>query len=1070
MRCFLILVAVIVSTTFVAAQRFERQSPERTSVTFTNTIVENDSFNIFRDFYAYNGGGVAVGDLDGDGKPDLVFTGTFRAPAVYRNRGDWVFEDVSDRAGLHDIGLAQGVLLADLDGDGDNDLYVCRRYARNSYYVNDGTGRFTDMAETMGLAVDRPSTMASAFDYDRDGDLDLYVALNGSPRRQGYLNPGESDRLFRNDGDRWTDVSTQAGIIDKGYGLSVSVSDVDGDGWPDVYVANDFEERDCLWINQRNGTFRNEATARLQAMSQFSMGSDIADINGDALPDIVTVDMLPDNHERRMTQLGGMSIYGPFFDSTQRIHNTMQINAGNGRFNDVCFLAGMAATDWSWSVLLADYDHDGRTDCFITNGTKRDMGDQDFGYSVAASLAARPDAYVEMPSTRIPNYYYHNVDGLRFDDRTRAAGLYDSLISNGAAWADLDGDGDLDLVVNNTDVPSLLYRNMTVEDARTDAHYLQVVVKGAGKNRAGIGTRLWMYAGTRVWMRDIQPCRGYLSTSEAMAHVGLGSVAYLDSLVALWPDGTSSTVVDVAVDRRLTLAQVAGRGWAPAVVEAPMVAVPNAVLPFRHRENRFDDFKRERLLPYRLSQHGPAVAVGDVNGDGRQDVVCTGAKYSPTMVYLQGADGTFAADPKAGLDDVPDAEDVGLALVDIDGDGDLDCVVVTGGIEFDAEDDELFDRLYRNDGRGRFTPVPGGLPTGRGNGSTVVAADIDGDGDRDLFIGGRSVPGRFPTTPRSFLLRNDKGRFVDVTDTQAPGLATVGMTSAACFADVDGDGDADLVVVGEWLAPQVFRNDRGRFANVTATLGLAGYEGWWTAVAAGDVDGDGDVDIVAGNLGLNGRYRTSPAEPVELLAMDFDDNGSLDPIMSYVVDGVRRPLRAKNTVAGHVPMFNRLFPRHAQYAAITVDDLLPKPLPDTLVRMRATTFATTLFRNDKGRGFTAVPLPDMAQLAPTYGIWIGDADGDGTVDILTAGNSKGPDGDIVGYDAGFGTFLAGDGNGGFTAVRTDSSGWYVPDVARAIATVPWHGTTDTLWIVAVNDGMPRLFRRRTDTVPGKHRR
>lgn len=1042
-----------------AAQRFERLKESVSGITFANVITESDSFNIVHDFYAYNGCGVAVGDVNGDGLVDLLFTGTQVGTRLYINKGGLGFEDRTASLNYPSSSFdnCSGVLLADLDADGDLDIYICRRYRSNLYFVNDGHGSFHEEGKEAGLDIQAMSTMAAPFDYDRDGDLDLYLLNNGEARRQGYWNPGVSDRLLRNDGNgRFTDVSRSAGISDIGYGLSVSIGDLDDDGWPDIYVANDFEERDKLYYNNGDGTFRERATSALQNMSWASMGSDIGDVNGDGLLDVVTLDMLPESHQRRMTQLGGGSIYSPFFDSTQRIHNTYQLNRGNGHFSNVCYLAGMAATDWSWSCLIADFDNNGRNDIFITNGTKRDIGDQDHSYNLQATKNVPPDSYRTMPQSKLQNYMFYNDGALSLRNVAGTMGLGDSIVSNGAAFADLDNDGDLDLVLNNTDTVAFIYRNMTVEDGARDRNYLRLSLKDQPGNTYGIGARVTVHAGAAKLVREHYVTRGYLSSVDPVMHIGLGGITSVDSLVVRWSDGRQSVVRKPGVNTTVVARYAGTTAWSPGPAVHPMMTRQAATLiPFRHRENYYDDFKRERLLPHRFSQNGPGIAAGDLNGDGLVDLVCTGAKYAATQVLLQTPSKTFELQTTSGLEEVTESEDVAALLFDIDNDGDLDLLVVTGGNEFNPDDEELKDRLYLNDGKGHFTQVPNGIPNGTASGSCAAAADFDDDGDLDLFIGGSVVPGMFPQPCRSTLLRNDEGSFVDVTDRLAPGLATVGMTTGAIWTDYDNDGDPDLLVVGLWMAPRLWRNDGKTFTDVTAATALDTLTGWWNCVVPVDVDNDGDMDYVLGNLGLNGRFKVSQAAPMKLVAADFDDNGSIDPLVSYDVDGVQRPQRPRMAVAQHMPVLTRTFTSFRKWSAATMADIVPATLPASTIRLTTSTFQSGILMND-GKRFSFRPLHDMAQISPVYGILAMDIDGDDDMDLILDGNSRGADAEIIGYDAGIGLVLEGDGRGGFTPVRSDSSGFVVPDVGRGSVTMPW-GSDSILVITAINGALPTAF-------------
>lgn len=1059
LRRHLVLIAMMLASASVMhAQRFVRLEPSTTGVIFRNDIVESDTFNIYLDFYAYNGGGVAIGDINNDGLPDMILTGTRVPTTVYLNRGNFQFDDITESSGIKISGYSNGVLMADLSGDGYVDVYISRRYAPNLYYVNNGDNTFTEMGKATGLGVSSHSTHAAALDFDRDGDLDLYVLNNGEPRRFGYMNPGDNDMLFRNDGNNhWTDVTALCGIKDKGYGLSVSIGDLNNDGWPDIYVANDFEERDKLYLNDGEGLFVESAMQHLTYMSQFTMGSDIADINNDGLLDILTVDMLPENHYRRMTQIGGMSKYGPFFDSAQRIHNTVMLNRGNGMFSDISYLSGMAATDWSWAVLAADFDNDGRNDVFITNGTKRDLGDQDVSYHIASERDIKKDAYKNIPTTRLRNYYFANTGTLQFDSRASAVGLGDSVISNGAAYADLDGDGDLDIIVNNTDTVAFIYRNQTVEDGPEGHAFLRVQLQGSKDNKAALGARIDIYAGDLHCTREVQAGRGYLSSVDPVVHVGLGAARSIDSMVIRWPDGYTSVLRDLGVNIDITVVENSTEKWKQQPAPKPLfVEQPHSLLPYRHRENFYDDFKRERLLPTKFSIDGPGMATGDVNGDGRVDVIFTGAKYTPTQLFVQTDKRTFVRDSLCGLEDVTDAEDVSIALFDIDGDKDLDVLIVTGGTEFDEEDPELEDRLYLNDGKGVFKRVSKGVPTGLQSGCRIVLGDIDGDKDLDVFIGGRVIPGKFPMSPHSFLLRNDKGVLVDVTAKQAPELAVSGMLCHGAFFDYDKDGDLDLMTVGQWTSPHLYQNTKGTFKDISATVGLQGLDGWYNAIAPADVDNDGDLDMIVGNLGTNTFYVDRNQDPVDLVYADFDDNGSIDPIMSYMPDGTRRPARGKSTLTGHMPVMSRSFPNFRDFAVATTDDIVSKSPVKPIDTLYVHTFASHVLRNNGSKGFHMEPLPDIAQLAPIFAIQPMDVNGDGYIDLLLAGNYKGAEAEIIGYDAGIGTVLLNDGTGRFRELRPDSSGFSVPTDARSIAVIPW-GTNEDLVIVAVNNDQPSTF-------------
>jgi len=1060
----LLVVSLLIGHGWMAyAQTFSRVRTEDCGITFANPVVETDSFNVLTDFYAYNGGGVGVGDYDNDGLLDLYFTGTQEPDRLYRNLGGLRFEDVTEKVGLsYDPNtVSTGVLFTDVTGDGYDDIIVCRRYDHLLFFVNDGKGGFNERSQEMGLIVQGTATIAAPIDYDRDGDLDLFVVLNGEPRRKGYINKGLGDRLFRNNGTgTFTDVTAEAEIADIGYGLSVGVADLNDDGWPDIFVANDFEEADDLWINRGDGTFRNEAHTRLQNMSWASMGSEIADLNADGYLDIVTLDMFPRDHKRRMTQLGNMSIYGPYFDSTQRINNALHLGTGSGHYVNVCHLAGIAATDWSWSVLAADFDHDANMDLFITNGIKRDIGDQDYNYDLYnPQKELTSDVYQKMPRSWLPNFFFGGTGTLQFQERTSEVGLADSLISNGAAYADLDNDGDLDLILNNTDTTAALYRNTTVERGAS-GHWLQVRLNGRVPNHSGIGARLWFYTDGGTIIREAQPVRGYQSSVDPRVHIGLGPTARIDSIVVRWSDGTVTKHGPFDANQTIRLEQTGRESWnAPTPDQTLFTQLPPGTLPFMHRENRYDDFKRERLLPYRLSTWGPGMAVGDLDGDGIEDLILTGAKYAFTQAYQQQANGRLAEFTGSGLDDTDESEDVDVALFDADGDGDLDVYVATGGSEFDPEDPELMDRFYRNDGSGHFTQDADAIPNDLTSNTCVRPMDADGDGDVDLFVGGRVVPGFFPIAEPSRLLINDGGSFVDATERLAPDLLRAGMVTDAVWTDADGDGDQDLVVVGEWTAPTLYQNQGGRLQRKDVA-GFTGLAGIWSAIVAADIDGDGDQDLLAGNIGLNCRYVPDLEHPILLTAGDFDENGSIDPLITYAPQDdptVQRPTRDRMAIIQHMPGTTRTFNTYKQYSEATLRDLVPSEKLDTAMVLAVTTYQSGVFRNLGNGEYVFEPFPDLAQVAPIYGFLAIDANGDGTMDVLAAGNNRSADPDQVALDSGIGVLMLNDGRGVLTPVPAETSGFVVTGQARRMSTIRT-ATGETLVVVPLNRDQPVLFR------------
>ncbi len=1066
--CFL----VSIQTTRGQNGTFIRIDPVESGVLFTNPIVETDSFNVLRDFYAYNGGGVGVGDLDNDGLLDLIFTGTQSGLAVYKNLGNLKFKDVTRDVGMFvkDGAINNGVTVADLTGDGWLDVFISRRYTRNLFFVNNGNGTFTERGLQTGIGLEGNSTtIAAVLDYNRDGFPDLFMVKNGEPRRQGYLNAGQNDELYRNNGDgTWTDVTKQAGIIDKGYGLSASVGDVNNDGWPDIYVANDFEERDKLWINNGDGTFQDVASTKLQNMSWASMGSDIADVNNDGLLDILSVDMFPRSHYRRMSQLGGMSIYGPFFDSLQRVHNTLQINRGNGYFTNTCYLSGMAATDWSWSVLAADYNNDGLTDIFVSNGVKRDIGDQDILNNLhKPTQEINSSTFQKMPTSRGQNYLFMGRGDYAFDDRAMERGLTDSVITNGACYADLDNDGDLDLVLNNTDTVAFVYQNLTIENQTPNSNFVRIELQSTEHPHSGVGSRVTVYAGGKKWVKEYQIVRGFHGTSDPVVHVGLGAISTIDSVVVQWTDGSTQVehplVNTTSLLKKSTAwntveAKSVGGGSLPQTSQF-MQLLPNA-FPYFYKENLIDDFKRERLLPYRFSDWGPRFAWRNSTSSTGADIVLTGPKYSTSAYYSFNTDSFESTGQlwKKTIDlNENESEHVTAVFIDVNVDGVNDLYMVSGGNEFDFADKELLDVALICDKKNsmHFTRADALIPRGRNSGSCVAASDFDADGDQDLFVGSRVVPGQFPQIPRSVLLKNVKGKLTDVTDAIAPGLSSAGMITSAVWIDYDADGDQDLLVAGEWMTPRLWRNTKGRFDEVTSEVGLNNLEGWWLTMRIADVNSDGKPDVVIGNVGMNCRYVPEPGKPLELFNDDFDDNGSMDPIITFYDGEVQRPLRGKNVLAQHMPYVNRKYPHYKEYALASIDSLITPLQKAKAQHLLARRFESGILVNTGGK-FTFKPLPAIAQVSPVYAIVWHDVDHDGKPDLILAGNNRSADADAIALDAGIGCVLKGDGKGNFSEIPPAVTGFVATQSVRQMDVLPFTEKADILFVSCNND-RPLVF-------------
>jgi len=1070
---------------------FAQLPPDSTGITFVNKVEDQPERHLLTYEYFYNGGGVAAGDVNGDGRPDLYFTANMGPNALYLNRGDMQFQEVTRAAGVRQAnGWATGITMADVNGDGALDLYVCRagppgtENRRNKLYINQGTGadgvpHFEERAAAYGLDDPAYSTHATFFDYDRDGDLDLYL-LNHPPVRDARMGAQGSwktrvagDKLYRNDlgtsesgGVPFVDVTEKAGLRTPtlGYGLSATVSDVNQDGWMDLYVANDYAVEDRLYINQQDGTFRDAIHDWVGHMPASSMGADIADYNNDRRPDIFVADMLAADNRRqkllRITQTPG------YRKTVQYMRNMLQLHNGNGTFSEIGQLAGVSNTDWSWAALFADYDLDGFKDLYVTNGFRRDYTNKDFLFSTylpalrnqQRSDGDSVDLYAlaqQIPSTPLANYAFRNAHDLTFETKTEAWGLGQKGFSNGAAYADLDTDGDLDLIVNNINEPAWVYRNNARE--QTEHGYLRVTLDGAKRNPFGVGASVTLTTPDgQTFFQEMIPARGFQSSVEPALTFGLGDATQVE-LVVTWPDARRQRIADVQANQTITLRQEEATTQTPPEEPAPALrfteTAPQARgLAFSHRENQFRDYRHEPLLPHMLSRLGPALARGDANGDGRADVFVGGARGQAATLFLQQKDGTFAA---AAVDAfAPDAafEDVDATFADVDGDGDADLYVVSGGTS-EVRADAYQDRLYLNNGTGSFERAADALPPIRSSGGTVAAHDYDRDGDVDLFVGGRVRPNAYPQAPRSYLLENTGEGFQDATP---DALQRPGMVADARWRDLTGDGAEELVVAGEWMPVRVYQpQDDGTFTERTKTLRLDGTGGWWNRLALADLDGDGDLDIVAGNRGRNAQVQARPDEPASIYAGDFDQDGSVEPIMSHFVDGTEYPVPRRDLLVDELNLFVSRFPTYASYAEATMDEVLTDAQRDRASRLQAHTFATSVFVQQDDGTFVRQDLPVEAQFSPTRGIVVRDVNGDDRPDLLLAGNDLtvrppwGPS------DAGQGVLLLNRGNLAFDAQRAAHSGFYAPGDVRDLLLVP---TADApLVLVGTNDASLDLF-------------
>ncbi len=1104
------------------APLFRLLSARRTGIDFANEITPTEAHNFHNDIYIYNGAGVGIGDVNGDGLPDIFLVGNMVSSRLYLNRGNMRFEDVTAAAGVATHSWATGVAMVDIDGDGDLDMYVSvggppfstPEQRRNLLFINQGVDRngvphFVEQAQKFGLAYTGFTTQAVFLDYDGDGDLDAFL-LGNSPDEFSRgetgmafgphaADPAGFDKLFRNNGNgTFTDVSDQAGILRRlGYGLGVAVADFNGDGWPDIYVSNDSHPQDVLYINNGNGTFTDRAAAWLGHTVYAGMGIDVADFDNNGWPDILQVDMQPEELAERKRVSGSMSyrdlqnMTRPGFNP-QYNQNALQLNQGvaaDGRvlFSEIGRQAGIGYTSWSWSPLLADLDNDGWKDIFITAGYPKAVIDYDYQTQSFQARQIRDPQKAEQrvrelvaqaPQYRLPKRAFRNNGDLSFSDVSRQWGIDQLGISYGAAYADLENTGRLDLVVNNLNGRASIYEN--VGGAGAGHHYLEVRLDGEYPNRRGLGARLILTAGGRKQYLYQMPYRGYASSVDDRPHFGLGPAQRVDTLEVIWPDRRRQVLTGLRADQIITVHQREARPAAPADT-APARKAPRWFQPMPadkglvHLDRAYgylEDYTVQPLLPYQLSEQGPPVAVADVDGNGLDDVFIGGAAGFPGTLFLQQADGRFvpATDNEPWVADKA-YEDWGALFFDANGDGRPDLYVASGGYQVAPGSGLLQDRLYINQGHGRFVRDSAALPAMEGAKAAVVACDFNGDGKPDLFVGGRLTPRDYPRPTRSYVLRNDGGHFTDVTRALAPELVQPGgmITDALCL-DFNGDGRMDLVTAGDWMPIQFYANDGTHLRNVTATVGLPPMRGWWFRLAAGDVDHDGRPDLVAGNLGLNYSYTTSKESPFGLYAGNFSGHRSLDLIFTQQLQGTDYPYYGLAVLGNPIPSLMAHFNTFESFARASAPQIFGDQLRQAL-HYQVDTFASVWLHNEGNGRFTSHPLPALAQIAPIRGIVAQDVDGDGNLDLIVAGNLYDVEPNTPRADAGKGLWLKGDGRGGFTAVSPAQSGFLAPLDVRNLVLINTPGGKGLL--VANNRDSLQAFtlappRPRSAAGPGAH--
>ncbi|MFB9841708.1 VCBS repeat-containing protein [Mucilaginibacter ginsenosidivorans] len=1067
----IILIPAFISLNSIAAYSqqplFKLLSSKETDIKFSNDINETESLNVLSYEYFYNGGGVAVGDINNDGLPDIFFTGNMGANKLYLNLGQMKFKDITKDACPDLSGRSgswkTGVTMADVNGDGLIDIYVCYSgktsddARRNQLFINQGNNKFKEEAKAYGLDDPSYSTQAVFFDYDNDGDLDMFL-LNHNVKKIDNMELARykdqtdalaSNKLYRNDGGHFTDVSNKAGIVQNPltFGLGVAIADIDKDGWPDIYVTNDYNEPDYLYINNHNGTFTEKSEQLFRHMSHFSMGVDIADFNNDGLPDVMTLDMLPeDNHRQKSLQLEEnyesfalMQTQGLY---KQYMRNMLQLNNGDGTFSEIGQLAGLSNTDWSWCPLIADFDNDGYKDIFISNGYLRDYTNKDFlrywgDYKIKKAVAGEPfllmDLVKAMPSTILPNYIFRNNHDLTFSNKQTEWGLNDGSVSNGAVYADLDNDGDLDLVINNTNQPASVYQNMSRENNHTN--YLAVKLKGAAKNTDAIGAKVYVYTQKNLQYQEVNPNRGYLSCVSTTLNFGLGNNKTVDSVRVIWPDQTSELLTFVKADQLLTITYpAASKPYMPvAVAVKPIFKRSDALIDFKPEDITINDFKRQLLMLFMYSKTSPVIAKADVNNDGLEDLFISGEQGSPGTIYLQqpGAKYRIVRLTRGSNENIGSVS--AAVFFDANGDGNPDLYIAKGGYSlYEPNTPDLQDELYLNNGQGGFVLSPNALPVMNADSKSCVRpCDFDGDGDIDLFVGGRVIPGQYPAAPESYLLINDgKGKFTK----GKMAFDKLGMVTDAQWVDLNKDGRKDLVVCGEMMPISLFVNTPAGFQDKTTDYFGKPQSGFWFSMAFADVNGDGEPDLVAGNLGLNSQVRASEKEPAELYYADFDNNGSIDPFFSFYIQGKSYPFVSRDELNEQMYSMRKKFPSYKVYADATINDIFSPEELSKAGKLVVNTTETTLFINHDGK-FTPAPLPVEAQFSPVSQIVTGDFDHDGFTDILMLGNHSDNRLKLGSFDANYGCLLKGDGKGGFKYIDQPASGLSViGDVKSAVET------------------------------------
>jgi hypothetical protein len=1050
---------------------FKLLPAEKTGVDFTNQLDYTQEYNAytFRNFY--NGAGVGIGDINNDGLADIYLCGNLADNKLYLNKGNFQFEDITKEAGVACPNVwSTGVSLADVNGDGWLDIYVCKSGTvegdnrHNELFINNQDGTFTESAADWGIADLGLSVHAAFFDYDKDGDLDCYL-LNNSIRPVGVydLRPNQREvrdtlggnKLYRNEGNHFTDVSDEAGIYGSeiGFGLGVTIGDINRDGWQDIFVSNDFFEKDYLYINQGDGTFDEQLEQQITEISMGSMGADMADINNDGYPEIFVTDMLPETNARMKTKTTfenwdkyQLNLRNGYYHQFTR--NVLQLNNQNGTFSEISRLAGVEATDWSWGALIADFDNDGLKDVFVANGIFKDLTDQDYinFYSDPSKVRGLiekegDDAIMKMidlmPSEAISNCAFRNKGDLAFQSVAQEWGLDQPGFSNGSAYGDLDNDGDLDLVVNNVNAQAFLYKNQTTE--QTDNNYLTIKLKGNGANTQALGTQVTLQIGNQLLFQELAPMRGFQSSVDQRLHFGLGASTTVDTVLIQWPDGAQTRLNTVAVNTQLEIAQPANQSVVPPeqqVNTATWLIEEVNLLPdhLMHSENNFVDFDRDRLMYHMLSREGPPIAVGDVNGDNRDDFYLGGAKGSPGQLLIQQSSGHFMKTKSPVFEQDATSEDTDAIFFDADGDGDMDLYVCSGGNEFSNTSSALKDRLYINLGNGQFEKMAQSLPTSKYESSgCVTAADYDQDGDVDLFVGIRLRPFLYGVPMNGYLLENDgDGQFTNITDSKAPELKECGLITDAVWVDYDQDQDHDLVVVGEWMPIKVFQNNSGTLTEVDA--GFTNSNGLWNTIAVADIDQNNHPDLILGNHGWNSRLRANQEQPMTMYINDFDRNGTAEQIISVFNGDYSYPLVLRHDLIQQLPHLKKKYLKYENYKDQSIKDIFTEEELSNAIQLAVYNTTTSVALNNGQGQFALQPLPVEAQFSPVYAITTHDINQDGWTDLILGGNFCHSKPEIGIYNASYGLVLQGGANG-FQVLSAKESGLLIRGEIRSLSTI-----------------------------------